>query len=136
MGRPRLSGSERSARQKVGGVLRLLREGQQLSLDEVCRFLNDNVPRARLWGIEKGILPYSGLLVRLASLYSKSPESIIEQATGQSSLNLLGSFLLLPSSPESTRRRVFILMTSEEEELVKSYLDWLRYRRVMGVRVD
>lgn len=134
MGRPKLPAAERTNREKVGEILRGLRQRQALSLEGVCRSLGDDVTRARLWGIEKGNLPYSGLLFQLCSLYSESPESIIERATGQSSLNLLGSFFLHPGGPKLDMRRVVISMTTEEEDLVKGYLDWLRYRLVMAGR--
>ena len=98
--------------------------------------MGGNVKRARLWGIEKGTLPYSGLLIQLAALYSKTPEEIIEEATGQSSLDLLGSLLAHLPQPTATRHQVVMSMTIEEEQLIKRYLDWLRYCEVMGSRTS
>ncbi len=132
MGRPALSGSDRSTREKVGKVLRRLREEQPMTLADACRYLGSDVTRARLWGVERGTLPYSGLLVRLASLYEKPSEAIIEQATGQSSLNLLLSLFTGLAEVISTRHPVTMEMTLEEEVIVRSCLDLLRYREVMG----
>ena len=136
MGRPRLSNSVHRERERVGEALRQLRRGQHLTLDAVCSSLAQNVTKSRLWGIEKGNLPYAALLFQLSSLYSASPEAIIEQATGQSSLNLLGSFFIPPVEPDPPRQSVDMPMTSEEEALVRTYLDWIRFRKMMGVLVD
>ena len=122
MPRPPLPAAERRAREQVGGVLRHVRREQKMSLGEVC---------ARLGKDEKGRLPYQRLLVRLAALYSRTPESIIEEATGQSSLNLLRTFLGLAPELGADRRRVVLDMTPGEEVIVTSYLDWIRYHELM-----
>ena len=91
--------------------------------------------RARLSGIERGKLPFERLLVRLASIYSTTPEAIVKEATGQSYLNLMGSILGVAASSVAGRRIVRISMTSEEEVGVRLYLEWIRYRQMVGAPV-
>ena len=116
----------------VGVILRRLREQQAFSLGQVCQLLGGDVTRARLSGIEMGKLPFTGLLVRLSSIYSTTPEAIVKEATGQSSLNLVGSILGVAASRVAVRHIVRIAMTSEEEAIVRLYLDWIRYRQMVG----
>ena len=97
--------------------------------------MGGDIKRARLWGIEKGKLPYSRVLMRLASFYSDSAEAIIEKATGQASLNLLATFLDETVPSAAAKRNKIIYVTTEEEEIVKKYLAWVRYQRKMEASV-
>ncbi len=135
MSRPPIPPAELRTREAVGVILLRRREQQAFSLGQVCQSLGGDVTRARLSGIERGKLPFERLLVRLASIYSTTPEAIVKEATGQSYLNLMGSILGVAASSVAGRRIVRISMTSEEEVGVRLYLEWIRYRQMVGAPV-
>ncbi|MBI4339050.1 MAG: hypothetical protein HY680_03760 [Chloroflexi bacterium] len=103
-----------------------------MSTRAASKLLGETLKHVRISLVERGKLPYQGVLGQLAALYGTTPERVIKEATGQEFLDFVGTFLGSSVSASGRTERLEESITGKEKAALQNYLQWLRFQAMVA----